>query len=147
MAETSKNNNLSLRLVLVFLVGLTLGLMSSQAYSYWTVSRHFLSMSGLTKKVSQFVDQEMFKGKVKVQITEMQPMKGVAKFKIKIPGQNNEYTSYVTRDGNLLFPSGVEVKFSPAKPTPKASVTAQPTKSATPSSKSVTPTGKIKPKK
>ncbi len=127
----------SLRMLLVFLVGVSLGFMVTQADHYWNKKKQYLSMDELTKKVTQYVDNEMFKGRVKVKITEMQPFGEVAKFKIQIPGQNGEYTSYVTREGTLLFPQGYEIKFS-SKPSPSPVVKTQPTQqptSATPSSK------------
>ncbi len=137
-------NTFSLRILLVFLVGLSLGFLLTQADHYLNKKKHYLSMNKLTQRVTKYVDEEMFKGRVKVKISEMQPFGSVAKFKIQIPGQNGTYTSYVTREGNFLFPQGYEIKFS-AKPTPKAAITSQPTQkpAATPSSQ---PTSKPKAK-
>ncbi len=138
------NKTTTLRTVLVFLLGLSVGFALTQAGHYLDRKKRYLSMDDLTKRVTKYVDEEMFKGRVKVKVSEMQPFGSVAKFKIQIPGQNGTYTSYVTREGNLLFPQGYEIKFS-TKPTPKAGVTSQPTQkpAATPSSQ---PTSKPKTK-
>ena len=104
-----KVNGVNVTMVLVFALGLVVGVAGSSAYWYQQKTKGFLSMDQLSAKVESFVSKEIFGGRIQVKVKDMEPMGSLAKFKIEIPNRG-EFTSYVTRQGDLLFPEGIEVK-------------------------------------
>ncbi len=104
-----KVNGMNVTMVLVFVLGLVVGVAGSSAYWYQQKTKGFLPMDQLSAKVESFVSKEIFGGQIQVKVKDMEPMGSLAKFKIEIPNRG-EFTSYVTRQGDLLFPEGIEVK-------------------------------------
>ncbi|NOY14656.1 MAG: hypothetical protein GXP43_00355 [bacterium] len=105
--------------LLVFLVGLMIGVAGSSFYWYQQKTKGFLPIDQLTKKVETYVTNNVFKGQIQVKIKEMEPMGSLAKFKIEIPNRG-EFTSYVTRQGDMLFPEGMDMKAVSATPEAQA---------------------------
>ncbi len=105
----AKTQSINMTMVLVFALGLAVGVAGSSAYWYHQKTKGFLSLDQLSAKVEKFVTNDIFKGQVKVKVKDMEPRGSLVKFKIEIPNRG-EFTSYVTRQGDLLFPEGIEVK-------------------------------------
>lgn len=76
-------------------------------------------ISSAGKKVAQntidYINNNLLSGQTAT-LENVEEMSGVYKFKLKI--DENEYESYVTKDGKILFTSGIEIK--PATSTKEA---------------------------
>jgi len=73
----------------------------------------FNSGQKVAQKALDFINKNMLQGQTAV-LGEVKTESGVYAFKLKIGEQ--EYTSYVTKDGRILFTSGIEI--SPVTSTP-----------------------------
>jgi hypothetical protein len=77
----------------------------------------FNSGQKIAQKAIDFINKNMLQGQTAV-LGEVKTVSGVYEFKLKIGEQ--EYTSYITKDGKILFTSGIDI--SPSTST-QASVT------------------------
>ncbi len=71
-----------------------------------------LSPEEVSQKVINYINEKFLTGDVKANLVSIEDQGGVYALVIEIGGK--EYTSYATKDGNLLFPEGINL--NPPKP-------------------------------
>jgi len=68
----------------------------------------FSSRDTITKNTLSFVNQELLQGQTAAELKEVATEQGMYKMKIDLNGK--ELDTYVTKDGSLFFPQGINVK-------------------------------------
>lgn len=71
----------------------------------------------LKEKAISFINQNILAGKSTASITNISKDHGLYKIKLKI--ENNEFDSYISKDGALLFPQVVDLNVTPKTEAPK----------------------------
>jgi len=75
----------------------------------------------IAEKVVEFINQNMLPEGISASLLEVIEENGLYKIRIKI--DENEYTSYVTKDGKLFFPQGIDLTAQVTNETPQEEVT------------------------
>jgi len=88
--------------VIIIIVGAVFGW-----YYLSKKSKSILKPQAAAEKVINFINQNYLKGQATAVLGQVSEERGVYKIQFKI--ENQEYTAYSSKDGKLLFPSGVEM--------------------------------------
>jgi predicted aspartyl protease len=90
-------------IISVIFVALLIGISRSQKTFLGTSLNPAVKVA---QKTIDYINSNILKGQTAI-LESVRPVSGVYEFKLKI--DNQEYTSYVTRDGKILFISGIEI--------------------------------------
>ena len=72
-----------------------------------TLESNVISEEEATTLVKEYINTDLLQGQATAEISNLELKNGVYTFKVKIDTQ--EVDSYVTKDGKLLFPTGMEI--------------------------------------
>ncbi|MFZ5559520.1 MAG: DsbA family protein [Patescibacteria group bacterium] len=97
-------------IVIIIIVGVVFGW-----YYLSKKSKSILKPQVAAEKAINFINQTYLKGQATAVLGQVSEERGVYKIQFKIEDQ--EYTAYATKDGKLLFPSGVEMPDNVTAPT------------------------------
>ena len=111
--EESANNNKTIKLLIVagiIILALILIGVGTVLFKEKNKKQEVAYFQKIKEKAINYINKNMLAGQATAEITNISKEHDLYKIKLKI--QNNEFDSYISKDGNLLFPQVVDLNVS-----------------------------------
>ncbi len=95
-------------ILLTLAVLLTLSLVGN-AFLYFGGGVNSISGNAAAQTAEEFIENYLLNGQSDIEITDIEETNGVYKFNLTLAPENTQFTSYITKDGRILFPSGYDI--------------------------------------
>ncbi len=102
--KISKSKGIILALALLLALSLI-----ANAFMYFGGGANAISGDAAAQTAEEFIESYLLQGQSNAEITNIEEESGIYKFDLTVNSEDTIYTSYITKDGKIVFPSGYEL--------------------------------------